>query len=146
MTAGGNTEIRRENGGDGTEEVTRAVKPQIDPLFPCGILPVPPERTVFDRRKIHPRSPFQLSAAMGAGAGIVMHEVNGIICRDTRDACVADKRFQIIAVCFNECGIPEAKALCRILREVEDIAAFDIDHTPIIQAGAVIFPGCRRLS
>ena len=75
-----------------------------------------------------------------------MHVVDGILRRNSVNARVAGKAICVIAVSLDEIGIPIAEALCRVLRIVQHRAIPDVDHAPIVQLLALVFPGCRRLT
>ena len=90
--------------------------------------------------EIYAGAPLQLRTTVGAGAGIVMHKVDGVIGREAVNARASDRAHQIIFVGCYKIGIFYAKALGGILGKIQHVTGLNIDHTPVVQSFAAILP------
>ena len=137
---GGYGEILWEVGHYLFKETLTAFKAHIDPFSPGRVGPVAPEFPIFVGRKVHARACFQFGAAMGTAAGKKMHIMHRILCSQAINTGISHKAPGIICISINEFRIVIAEALGSILRKIQHFICLNIDHAPIIQALALIFP------
>ena len=101
-------------------------------MKPGGIVPVAPEAFVLHGGQVDTGSALQFSPAVGAAAGVIVHEIHGIIGAETVDAGLGHQIFGVILIGLAEFRISMAEALGGVLGEPQGLSGLYIQHTPVV--------------
>ena len=113
--------------------------------MPGRIVPVAPKFRVFHRRKVHSRPFLELPAAVGTAAGIQVHVIHGIIGTDAIDAGGGDQFVDIGLIRLPEFRVPMAEPFGGVLGQIQGASVTHVQHPPVVEPLASVFPGFCRL-